>query len=91
MAKSNKYADQIFPDDKQKKANDVIDAVEDAKIELSSAIAAASKQKRRVERELVSAKYSTPFNPLRVLEAQDALTNANDELERLEALQSELF
>lgn len=91
MAKSNKYADQIFPDDKQKKANDVIDAVEDAKIELSSAIAAASKGKRRAERELVAAKYATPFNPLRVLEAEDAVTAAEDEIKRLEALQSELF
>lgn len=89
--KSKKYADMIFPDEKQVKSAEKLEAVEDGEANMYNALVQARKNVRAAQKAYDLAKRTVPFDPIRTLIKKDELAGANETVSALEALKEELF
>ena len=89
----SKYKDLIFPDEKKIEAEVKKTAVEDAKMDVMNDIHGAKKVVSQATKNAIAARRATgtAFSTKAILTADMALEDANDNLERLEALYKELF
>lgn len=88
---AKKYADLIFPDDKQAKAAEKQEAIEDAELAIHNAIASAKKNVRTAQKAYDYSRRCVPLNPLSVLSTKYDLAEAEGTLSDLEELSKELF
>ncbi len=87
----SKYAKGIFPNKEKVEKEMIVDATEDAKIEMMNAIGGAEKAIRASIKKVKYAQYSVPFSPAGALQAQLELEDAQDNLDRLKKMQTDMF
>jgi len=88
---SKKYADKIFLGKDKVEAAQKLEAVEDAQNEVDNAIYGAKRVLRDAEKAAIAAASANPFRADSKIAADLRVEDAQDNLDRLEAMKSEMF
>ena len=89
--KSTKYASRIFLGKDKVEAAQKLEAVEDAQNEVENAIYGAKRALRDAEKVASAAGSATPFRADAKIAADLKVEDAQDNLDRLEAMKAEMF
>jgi len=87
----SKYASVIFPDDKKKNAEAKNDAVENAQNEVVNAVFGAKRALSTAKKDEKRAMSAVPFSPAEALQASRSVSNCQQDLDDLEAMQTAMF